>query len=69
MLQNYLWSPKKIVSSGIYHENDIVSGIDPGQQSKEDVLDRRVSIFQVTNMKRFSYYLVLCSILDLLCLF
>ena len=33
--------------SGIYRENGIVSGIDPEQQSKEDVLDRRASIFQV----------------------
>ena len=41
-----LQSVKKIVS-GIYRENGIVSGIDLEQQSKEGVLDRRVSILQV----------------------
>ena len=48
-----LQSPKKIVS-GIYRDNGIVSGIDLEQQAKEDVLDRRVSIFQVQNMKQCS---------------
>ena len=36
--------------SGMVPKDDIVSGIDPEDRPQADVLDRRVSMFQVHNL-------------------